>query len=210
MDGSTWHRRFSSYEAEHNQHAKVRAAWLGALHDLGYTPQFTADLASLPTNATVILPHSYALTESERRTLPRFKTVLASGPVGVFDGHGKLFEGTFPQTRALEQPPTADELARLLPMSPSVRVRPSDHVRVHRYISGNAHLLAFERNVAYQMSESLQQAGGNEALEKPIEVVATLDKPGLVTDLRTGKSLGRTATLRFTLDPWKPSLFSVR
>ena len=210
VDGSTWHRRFSSYEATHNQHTKVRAAWLAALHELGYTPQFTADLASLPASATVILPHSYALTDSERRALPRFKTVLSSGPVGVFDGHGKLFEGTFPQTRVLEQPPTADELARLLPMSPSVRVRPSDHVRVHRYASGNDRLLAFERNVAYQMSESLQQAGGNEALEKPIEVVATLDKPGLVTDLRTGKSLGRTATLRFTLDPWKPSLFSVR
>ena len=209
VDGSTWHRRFSSYEAEHNQHAKVRAAWLGALHDLGYTPQFTADLASLPTNATVILPHSYALTESERRTLPRFKTVLASGPVGVFDGHGKLTDGYTGATKVFPQPPTSEELARLLP-PPPVRVRPSDHVRVHRSLSGNERLLAFERGVRYQMSESLQQAGGNEALEKPIEVVATLEKPGIVTELSSGKSLGRTATLRFVLDPWKPSLFSVR
>ncbi|MCX6367682.1 MAG: beta-galactosidase [Armatimonadetes bacterium] len=209
VDGSTWHRRFSSYEAEHNQHAKVRAAWLGALHDLGYTPQFTADLASLPANATVILPHSYALTPIERRTLMRFKIVLASGPVGVFDGHGKLTDGYTGATKVFPQPPTAEELARLLP-PPSVRVRPSDHVRVHRYVSGNERLLAFERGVRYQMSESLQQASGNEALEKPIEVVAVLDKPALVAELATGKSLGRTATLRFTLDPWHPQLFSLR
>lgn len=209
VDGSTWHRRFSSYEAQNNQHAKVRAAWLGALHDLGYTPQFTADLAALPANATVILPHSYALTDTERKALSRFKTVLTSGPVGVFDGHGKLTDGYSGPMKAFAQPPTPDELARLLP-PPSVQVRPSDHVRVHRYTSGSERLLAFERGVRYQMSESLQQAGGNEALEKPIDVVVTLDKPGLVTDLASGKSLGRTATLRFTLDPWKPSLFSVR
>ena len=83
-------------------------------------------------------------------------------------------------------------------------------MRVHRYLSGNERLLAFERGVRYQMSESLQQAGGSEALEKPIEVVAMLEKPGIVTELSSGKSLGRTATLHFVLDPWRPSLFSVR
>ena len=210
VDGSTWHRRFSSYEAQHNQHAKIRAAWLATLHDLGYTPQFTSDLATLPAHATVILPHSYALTDIERRALPRFRTVLSSGPVGAFDGHGRLFEGALPSTRAFAEPPTAAQLAAALTHPLPVRVRSGDHIRVHRYVSGKERLLAFERNVHYQMSESLQQAGGNEALEKPIEVIATLDKPGLVTDLASGKSLGRTATLRFTLDPWKPSLFSVR
>lgn len=209
VDGSTWHRRFSSYEAEHNQHAKIRAAWLGALHEAGYTPQFSADLNNLPANATVILPHSYALTDSERRAaLPRVKTVLASGPVGAFDGHGKLSEPYAGPRTDFALPPDAATLQRLLPLPP-VRVRASDRVRVHRFREGKTRLLAFERGVRYQMSESLQQAKGNESLETPIEVVATLAQPGRVTDLATGKSLGTTATLRFTLDPWKPSFFSV-
>ena len=224
VDGSTWHRRFSSYEATHNRHAQVRMAWLAALQDLGYTPQFSADLDKLPANAVVILPHSYALTDVERRALGRLRTVLSSGPVGAFDGHGKLTDASPLSTRAyagsLEDyaasrlKPTPDPtfttwLTRQLPSPPSVGIRATDRVRTHRYTRNNERLLAFERGISYQMSESLQQAGGNQALEKPIEVVATLDKPALITDLTTGKALGRTATLRFTLDPWKPSLFSL-
>src|SRR5215469_16352145 len=40
VDGSTWLRRFSSFESEHNQLAKTRRAWLKAIQDLGYSPQF--------------------------------------------------------------------------------------------------------------------------------------------------------------------------
>src|SRR5205814_5287962 len=40
VDGSTWLRRFSSFEAEHNQLARSRTAWLKALQDLGYSPRF--------------------------------------------------------------------------------------------------------------------------------------------------------------------------
>jgi hypothetical protein len=36
VDGSTWHRRFSSHEAEHNRMAKVRNSWLKVFQDLGY------------------------------------------------------------------------------------------------------------------------------------------------------------------------------
>lgn len=223
VDGSTWHRRFSSYEAEHNRHAQIRAAWLAALQDLGYTPQFSAALATLPTTSTVILPHSYALTSTERQALRSMPRVLSSGPVGAFDGHGKLTSTPLPTTRSFSGEAGDYAVARLKPMPyiafptwlsrqlppPTVRVRAADRVRVHRFREGKTRLLAFERGIAYQMSESLQQAGGNTELEKPIEVVATLDRPGVVTDLWTGKKLGRKSELRFTLDPWKPSLFSV-
>ena len=40
VDGSTWVKRFSSFEAEHNQQAKARNAWLKLLQDAGYSPQF--------------------------------------------------------------------------------------------------------------------------------------------------------------------------
>lgn len=71
-----------------------------------------------------------------------------------------------------------------------------------------AHLIAIERNISYKMSESLKQAGGNEALEKPVEIKAALGVPAHAYDLRTLKYLGHVDTLTFTLDPWRPSLFA--
>ena len=71
-----------------------------------------------------------------------------------------------------------------------------------------AQLFAFERNVSYHMSEDLKQAGGNEQLEKPVEAEASLAAPAHVYDLRAKSYLGRTNRLRFTLDPWQPSLFA--
>jgi hypothetical protein len=41
-DGKTWPRRFSSYEATHNRHAKVRGGWMKFIQDMGYTPKFVA------------------------------------------------------------------------------------------------------------------------------------------------------------------------
>jgi hypothetical protein len=59
------------------------------------------------------------------------------------------------------------------------------------------------------MSEALKQAGGNEALEKPIDLVAQMVLPAHVYDLRTQRYLGRTDRISFTLDPWQPSLFAL-
>jgi hypothetical protein len=59
------------------------------------------------------------------------------------------------------------------------------------------------------MSEDLKQAGGNENLEKPIELTAKLPERGHVYDLRTGKYFGETDRISFTLDPWQPSLFAI-
>jgi hypothetical protein len=55
----------------------------------------------------------------------------------------------------------------------------------------------------------LKQAGGNEALERPLELEATLSRSAHVFDLRAQKYLGQTDHLRFTLDPWQPSLFAM-
>ena len=40
VDGSTWLRRFSSFESSNNRLVKVRDGWLKALTDLGYSPRF--------------------------------------------------------------------------------------------------------------------------------------------------------------------------
>ncbi|HWX20729.1 MAG TPA: beta-galactosidase [Candidatus Binatia bacterium] len=261
VDGSTWLRRFSSFEAEHNRLAKVRNAWLKAFQDLGFSPQFVSseqiEQGALPQagTAVLVLPGSYALSDLEARRIKSFLAtdhagdkphkVFADGLPGTFDEHGKLrtrnaleaFEGIAtnaltcmrleagraPAVRVADITAYAAERRKadsgpgfsgwlrgeLAPVQPEVSVSVAAHLRVHRFHIGDDHLITFERNIDYQMSEDLKQAGGNESFERPIEVEATLKQPAHVYDLRAQKYLGHTGRLHFTLDPWQPSLFAL-
>lgn len=83
-------------------------------------------------------------------------------------------------------------------------------IRTHRYRLGKSRLLAFERNINYHMSEDLKQAGGNEALEKPMSFEAALMAgKAHVYDLRSKKYLGEVDRIPVDLDPWQPSLFAL-
>ena len=262
VDGSTWPRRFSSFEAGHNRQARVRDSWLKAFQDLGFSPQFIssegieAGRLKPVANAALVLPASYALSDREAAEITSFlepvqqkeisRTVFSDGVPGAFDEHGKLrrtgaLEKLFPAAaatpssfavRGTSGPSTTGpgDIARyaasrlgaaaasewpawlrrqLGSLSPEITVSAGARVRIHRFRAGRAQLLAFERNVEYQMSEDLQQAGGNEALEKPLELEAALPRSAHVFDLRAQKYLGQTDHLRFTLDPWQPSLFAI-
>jgi hypothetical protein len=99
VDGSTWHRRFSSYESTHNRMAKVRDAWLKAVQDIGLSPRFLAPQQFLgdwrPAAGTVlILPQCLALSDQEITALQKAKAagvkILTNGFAGVFDEHGCL------------------------------------------------------------------------------------------------------------------------
>jgi hypothetical protein len=263
VDGSTWPRRFSSFEAEHNQSAKVRNAWLKAFQDLGWEPRFISSaqlekFALGPADPCVlVLPRSYALSDREIAAIESVfrgpfsgesaeRLVLADGTPGIFDEHGRLraaspLEHQFPPAK---QPTvyawrssdsaapssaidTAGFPAARLRLEPDTRFWNwlRDHVaggyvklptaaraRVHRFRAGNATLIAVERNVDYQMSEELKQAGGNEALERPVELTAELSPLAhslLIYDLRTGRQIGEGKKWKFTLDPWTPSLFAL-
>jgi hypothetical protein len=263
VDGSTWPRRFSSFEAEHNRHAKARNAWLKAFQDLGFSPQFISSeqLGRLrvppEVSCTLVLPQSHAMSEGELAsvaavlegpfpTTPPERLVLADGPPGLFNEHGRLrtthqlervfpadtgseavawrgdvkpkqsfAAGTirFPQLRlsAGPEPTLADWLEGEVGQG-TIQLPTSARARVHRFRAGDATLVAIERNIEYQMSEDLKQAGGNEALEKPVELIARLSPPfpaKHVYDLRTGQRLGQGREWTFTLDPWQPSLFAL-
>jgi hypothetical protein len=246
VDGSTWLRRFSSFEADHNHFAQTRDGWLKVLQDLGFSPQFisTAQIESgelrQPGHSVLVLPSSWALSEKEASEIAAFAksrynanakmaAILHTGAPGLFDAHGKLRPASM-----LESLPAAPEapgdLAQyaverlkrepagtwtgwlsgvLGPLRPEISLPAGARVRVHRFRVANGRLLAFERNIEYQMSEELKQAGGNEALERPESFEATLAQPAHVYDLRTLKYLGHTNRIRFTLDPWQPSLFAL-
>ena len=91
------------------------------------------------------------------------------------------------------------------PGNPQVASR----VATYRYRLGSARLYAFERNINYQMSEDLKQAGGNQNLEQPVDLEVRFAQAGHLYDLRTREYLGQTGEIRFRLDPWQPSLFAV-
>jgi len=260
-DGSTWPRRFSSYEARHNRMAQAREAWLKALTDLGYSPRFLSyqrlGESGLPADARLlVLPTSRALSDAEAAAIRRFlsqsrpdapRRVLGDGAPGLFDRHGKLrpagpLEDLIPPRRseegafalsgiasgeaAFRSGDIADYAAERLRqrpdfswarwvraqcagLEPPVQVPIEARVRVYRYRLGRARLIAIERNIAYHMSEALAQAGGNEALERPIRITATLRDPGWTYDLRSGLCLGKRRELTLRIDPWRPTLLAV-
>jgi hypothetical protein len=127
--------------------------------------------------------------------------VISPSDIGRYPGE-RLRAALAPQWSAWLQ-------RQIEPLRPEITVAAGVCVRIHRFQAGRARLIAFERNVDYQMSEDLKQAGGNEALEKPVELDAALSRPGHVFDLRAQKHLGLTDRIHFTLDPWKPSLYAV-
>ncbi len=263
VDGSTWLRRFSSFEAEHNRHAKIRNGWVKALQDLGYSPSFVSTeeiehgALDRQSNAVLVLPGSWAVSDREAGCINAFlqaksqgggaHEVLWDGAAGVFDEHGRL-RGKAPAPFSLDggaggalgnctalgnsrprssiaadvarypadrlQPEGGDALSRwiaerLALMPPDISLPAQARVRVHRFQVARGQLLAFERNIDYQMSEDLKQAGGNEALERTLPVEAKLRASRHVYDLRSQTYLGYTDRIRFNLDPWQPSLFAL-
>jgi hypothetical protein len=227
-DGPSWIRRFSSHEAAHNRLAAKRGAWMKLLQDSGYTPRFVAaEKLSEITGGVLVFSDVLAFSDGELKTTESFSgAIVADAPVGVFDEHGRLRPAAgrlndrtlkpeqdiaqFGRER-LASPSTAwfAWAKEHIPVPRTITVPPETHTRVHRYKLGNALLLGFERNIDYHMSEDLKQAGGNEALEHAVEITATLAAGGHAYDLRSGRYLGQTDRLTFTLDPWQPSLFAV-
>jgi hypothetical protein len=259
QDGSTWLRRFSSFEADHNHMAKARKALLKAIQDLGYSPRFVSateiERGELSRYKVLVLPGSVAISDKEALEIQAFlkggpgdRAVISDGTPGLFDGHGRLrergpLEDRFPPTapwtrcfaarsgsepvvtsregdiaayaveRLKDQPDLAwaDWMAGAMTgLGPEVVLSPAgSRVAVHRYRLGKARLLAFERNIDYQMSEDLRQAGGNQNLERPVDLKARLAARAHVYDLREARYLGRTDLVSFRLDPWRPALFAL-
>jgi hypothetical protein len=250
MDGSTWLRRFSSYEADHNRMARDRNAWLKLFQDLGYSPQFISSeqleqsAFNKPGPAALVLVNSVALSNQEMSGVGEFiggqRVVFEQGGFGLFDEHAKLRPNNYPRVSGARDSsviarddgpiPAPGDIAdfsvsrakgettaawsnwvknALKELRPAIAVPPEARVRIHRFKIPRGQLVAFERNINYHMSEDLKQAGGNEALEKPISLEATLPQPRHIYDLRAQKYVGRTDRIRFTLDPWQPSLFAL-
>ena len=214
VDGSTWVRRFSSYESQHNRMAQVRDGWTKAVQDMGYSPNFisTAQLTITwkpQRNGVLILPQCIALSDAEVAAVKAAQqagtVVLMNPQTAAFDDHGTLRAtppfgetgipieevGAYPKAR-LKSGGTElrNKLQAQIKLPTSVKTPDSSNLRIYRHTLGSAQLISIERGISYAMSEDLSQAGGNESMEQPVEV--TVEFPtGYVHDLRSGKVLGQ-------------------
>lgn len=236
VDGSTWHRRFSSYESAHNVMARERNSQYQTIQNLGYSLRYftTSELEKHAIKDLILImetPVSYSF--------PPTKKIQTIAP---FDEHGRwLNQETFslPQSKPRENEFETDEsiknilsrislrrqvslvdpkqmLNEIVLAAPDGKITkttayhsPDAHTAIYRYTLGKARLFAIERNINYHMSEDLKQAGGNEALEKPIDLEVRFGAHEYVYDLRKQKYLGQTDHVNFTLDPWQPTLFAL-
>ena len=263
VDGSTWLRRFSSFEADNNRQVRVRESWLKLLQDSGYSPTFIAseqlENGFLESQGirVLALPEALALSDIECARIQKFLTngnhaVFSDGTPGIFDSHGRLrprspLEDHFPASLSWEcamaacatnstpmqrhegdiasyasdrlgakpSPDWTRWLQSQMPFPPEIAVTAVDdtasnpHVLVHRFQIGATQLVALERNIAYHMSESLKQAGGNERLEKPLRVNVTLKNSAYLYDLRTQTLLAHGKNLTLEINPWQPTLLAL-
>lgn len=249
LDGPSWHRRFSSFESDHNKMAQIRNGWLKAFQDLGYSPQFVSteqiERGELNRFKVLVLPHSLALSDKESAEMRKFlareggSTRIFADSTPAFDEHGKirnspalpftlekevlalskeaenrapLDPAAYARERLNSNGPgaLADWIAAHIPKTPlPVQISPSARIRVHHSRLGNLRLAALERNINYQMSEELKQAGGNKELEKPITIEIRFPDPIHVYDLVKKIDLGHTDHLSITIDPWMPTILAM-
>ncbi len=217
VDGRTWHRRFSSYEAGANRLAAQRVRLLRDLRTAGFSPRFLSS-AQLESGAlaggawrAVVLPGSLALSEAEARALRAFAgqagcRLVYDGEPGAFDEHGRLRPAPLFDAR-----PADTNLATLVAgVARPLRVEPEGAgVAVYRYRLGAARLVALECETGGEMGEDLKVKERLAADAPPRPVRLVLENPAHVYDLRAARYLGHTASIALTLDPWQPTLLAL-
>jgi hypothetical protein len=236
-DGSTWLRRFSSYEAGHNRHARHRTGWLRALEDAGFTPVFLSseqiERGDLGKFRALVLPQSYAVSDREaaaiRPWLVGGHTVLADGFAGLFDEHARLRakpalpELTRPGSPLLARAWSTDLAAgpdfssaeagpaaawvRSALGKPAVEVPAEAGIAVRRFRSGKARLVALEQNRVYAMGEDLKDRSTGPSA--PVKVKVRFAEKAHTYDLRTGAYLGQIAEAELTVSPDEPTLLAL-
>ncbi len=216
VDGRTWPRRFSSYEAQHNRQAALRVRWLSALRAAGWSPKFVAapeiEAGELRRGRwrALVMPGSWAMSDREVAAVREFAAagglLVYNGEAGAWDESGRLRE-----TPVLEPQPEdgpTDLAARLASLGPPpVRVTADVPVAVFRRRLGDVRLVALAPESAVTMGEDLKVIERKPVGVAEIEVV--FERPVWAADLRTGRRHPRADRLRVRLDPAEPPVFAV-
>ncbi|MCX7818741.1 MAG: beta-galactosidase [Kiritimatiellae bacterium] len=215
VDGRTWPRRFSSYEAQHNRQAALRVRWLSALRAAGWSPRF---LASSQIEAgellrgrwrALVMPGSWAMSDRELAALREFTAaggrLIYDGEPAAWDERGRLRETAAMPPQSSDPPP--DPVAHLADLAPPLRVEGGGPVAVFRRRLDAVRLVGLSPETGATMGEDLTITERAAADATEVEVVFA--QPLHAADLRTGRRFGRVDRLRLRLDPAEPPLLAV-
>lgn len=219
VDGRTWHRRFSSYEAQVNKLAAQRVRILNQLQAAGFSPRFIAspqiEQGSLKTGGVkaLIMTGAYALSDKEIASINEFARdrhalLVYAGEPGVFDAHGRL--RTAPVFAP--QPEIGDygEILRTR-ITPPVKVKsPKSGIATYRYAADDSRIVAFERMAGVVMGEDLKLKTATPPQETRLEIEVEFDNTAHVYDLRSGEYHGHTNVVRVSVEAWQPTLLALR
>jgi hypothetical protein len=195
-DGSTWQRRFSSYEATHSRHAKLRTELWQRLREAGWSPQFVSyeetenEALTKRGFTTCFLPDSFALSDPEVQALKRFtqagNRLLYTGEPGVF-----LASGTPRQVSIFPaDTQTVEQLVAQLP-APAVRIiKPGTGVCVTRLRADGELLFALEQLQHGQTGEDVTQSATPQKTGGTVRVAFVYNDPRPLVDLFTGQTVG--------------------
>ena len=204
--GDAWMTRDSEAEVGPNAARDAMWAYERAVTHLGLQPAYLSP-AMIEEGAlrkrgirTLILPHVIALSAAEARAIGDFAAlggrVIADVQPGSFDGHSRRLVQPFLKSTLFRILPPEALRAELVGVVPPVRVEAPNHdVTTHIFRHGATMVVAIQRDFA--------QASTDEA------VVVTLPKPGTLSDLRSGHSLGRNDRVTVMLDTVSPAVLSI-
>jgi hypothetical protein len=201
--GDAWMERHADTEDEDNAFRASMRGYVDNLAQHGLQPHFVS-AAMLPGlhDKLLILPDTLALAPADARVIAGFAArggvVVADVPPGQYDAHSrKLPSSALPPGIVQRVPPTnaerlTDVLARTN-VAPGVRfASPQADIEMHRYAAGNCTIVALQRT---------KPADG------PVGLL--LPRPMSVTDLRTGRDLGRVQTLNVEVGPIEPTILQI-
>jgi hypothetical protein len=200
--GDAWIERGAEKELDDDAFRVALRTYVASLSQLGLEPHFIS-AAMLPglRDKMLILPDTLALSPADARAIAAFAArggvVIADTQPGLYDAH----------SRRLSQPALAPGIARLAapgdqaPLAALVEgagiaplfqvTAPHDDVEMHVFRRPDGAIVALQRNKPGKGTE---------------EITLALPRPMLVTDIATGRSLGRTHRLELPLDPIVPAL----
>jgi len=216
VDGRTWPRRFSSYEATHNRQAALRVQWLSALRAAGWSPRFLAapeiEAGALRDGPwlALLMPGSWAMSEREVRAVREFARaggmLIYNGEPAAWDERGRLREEPIFEPQPDDGP--SDYLERLSRRVPrSVWIESTAPVALFRRRLGDVRLIGITLETGATMGEDLRIA--DRPVQSPAEVELRFAQTVWAVDLRSGQRHPRADRIRLRLDPTEPPMLAV-
>jgi hypothetical protein len=208
---TAWITRSPDDDNSGNAQREALAAAGNTFAHLGLSPTYIgpAQLArgDLHGARVLILPGTIALSDADIQAIRVFAAagghVLADAEPGLFDPHGRrradaplanLFTSAGAAILPLNDRTAMGKALREAGVKPEFPLSVSDAM-TYAFTTGRATIVAIQRDFS--------------ADAKLEDLTVTLPRPFLVTDLRTGATLGRLSTVPLTLDPVTPAVLSL-